>query len=159
MSWTEEEYKEYLKKKGGGVKPSADPKKEICKVEKGIMKKLIIPGELPTLNEIIALAKKGKGVYQPYNDVKQKFNTLIVYECKKQLKGIKFARIFLNITWYYKNKKQDPDNIAVGQKILLDGMVHAEIIENDGWKQIKGFSHNFEVDKENPRVEILISEV
>ena len=124
-----------------------------------MMKKLIIPGELPTLNEIIALAKKGKGAYQPYNEVKQKCNLLIANECKKQLKGIVFNRVFLNITWYCKNKKMDKDNVAMGIKFICDGMVHAKTIENDGWKQVQGFSHNFEVDKENPRIEIVISEV
>lgn len=123
------------------------------------MVELIIPGELPSLNEIISMAKRGKGKYQPYNEMKQKYNTLIAYECKKQLKDATFNKITLYITWYCKNKKQDKDNIAVGLKFILDGMVHARIIENDGWKQVHGFSHKFEVDKDNPRVEITIIEV
>ena len=123
------------------------------------MYKLVIPGELPSLNEIIALSKKGTRNYQPYNQLKQQFNTLIVYQCKKQLNRLKFERISLGITWYCKNKKQDKDNIATGLKFILDGLVNAGIIENDGWKQIDGFSHKFEVDKLNPRVEIKITEI
>ena len=159
MNWTESEYEEYLKKKGGGVKPSIDPKKEKITCKSGTMKKLIIPGELPALNEIIRAAKDGKGSYQPYNKMKKKHMQIIATECKKQLKNIKFNRIHLDITWYCDRKRKDPDNIASGIKFILDTFVNLEIIANDGWKQIKGFSHNFEVDKENPRVEILISEV
>lgn len=123
------------------------------------MDQLIIPGELPSLNQIIDLAKKGNRIYQPYNDVKKQLNIMIMYQCRKQLKGKKFNKVFLHITWFCKNKKQDKDNISVGQKFLFDGMVHAKVIENDGWKNVEGFSHRFEVDKDNPRVEILIEEV
>ena len=124
------------------------------------MDKLVISGELPALNEIIALLKKGKGSYQPYNDIKQQLSIMIMYQCRKQLKGKKFNKVFLHIIWYCKNKKKDKDNIAAGGlKILLDSMVHAKVIENDGWKNVEGFSHKFEVDKSNPRVEILIEEV
>lgn len=64
----------------------------------------------------------------------------------------------IEFNWYCANKKQDPDNIAFQQKFILDGMVKAGLIENDGWKQIRKLAHNFEVDKNNPRVEIILSE-
>lgn len=67
--------------------------------------------------------------------------------------------IDLQITWHRKNRKSDPDNIAGGIKFLLDGMVKAKLIENDGWKQINSIVHKFAVDKENPRVEINIKEL
>jgi len=38
-------------------------------------------------------------------------------------------------------------------------MQQVGIIENDGWSQIAGFEDRFEVDKDNPRVEIEIVEV
>ena len=56
-------------------------------------------------------------------------------------------------------QKRDKDNIIAGQKFVLDGLVAAGIIENDGWKQVGNIFHYFEVDSENPRVEILIEEV
>ena len=34
------------------------------------MIKVTIPGTLPGLNEIIEESKKGKGNWQPYNDIK-----------------------------------------------------------------------------------------
>lgn len=59
-------------------------------------------------------------------------------------------------TWYRKDRRNDPDNIQVGTKYILDSFVKNGIIENDGWKQINSITHKFEVDKDNPRVEIEI---
>lgn len=61
--------------------------------------------------------------------------------------------LFIQFSWYCKNKRKDPDNIA-NKKSILDGMQKAGFIENDGWKQICGFCDRFYVDKENPRVEV-----
>lgn len=60
----------------------------------------------------------------------------------------------LKITWYAKDGRKDKDNIAFAVKYIFDGMVNAGLIENDGWKQIGNWVNIFEVDKENPRVEI-----
>ena len=70
-----------------------------------------------------------------------------------------FEKIDLDITWYCKNKKKDKDNIAAGIKFILDGLVMADAIEDDGWKQVNSFKHSFKVDKLNPRVEVRIREV
>lgn len=60
----------------------------------------------------------------------------------------------LKLTWYAKDRRKDKDNIAFAVKYIFDGMVNAGLIENDGWKQIGNWVNIFEVDKENPRVEI-----
>lgn len=62
--------------------------------------------------------------------------------------------INLKITWYCKNKRKDPDNVAFGVKFILDGMQEARMIENDGFNEIKEIHHHFIVDKEFPRIEI-----
>ena len=40
-----------------------------------------------------------------------------------------------------------------------DGLVGSGVLQGDGWNNIDGFSDTFEVDKENPRVEVRIIEV
>ena len=114
--------------------------------------KLIIPGELPDLNQII---KASKSHYRAYSKLKKENTDLIHYLVKKTPK---MERISLNITWYCKDKRKDKDNISVGIKFILDGLVKAGVIENDGWKQIENFTHRFEVDKKNPRIEIELIE-
>lgn len=68
-------------------------------------------------------------------------------------------KVKLIFTWYCKDQKKDPDNISFAKKYILDGMVDAGVLKNDGWKQIQGFEDRFEVDKDNPRVEVEIREV
>lgn len=57
-------------------------------------------------------------------------------------------------TWYAKDRRTDKDNLAFAKKYIFDAMVNVNLIENDGWKQIGNWKDVFEVDKENPRVEI-----
>ena len=45
------------------------------------------------------------------------------------------------------------------KKFILDAMVLAGFIPNDGQKNIFGFMDNFVVDPKEPRVEITIEEV
>ena len=117
--------------------------------------KLVIPGELPGLNEIIAISKEH---WAKYAEEKHNRTEEIAYLAKSQIKG-KYQKVDLAFTWFCKNKKRDKDNIIAGQKFVLDGLVAAGIIENDGWKQVGNIFHYFKIDRENPRVEILIEEV
>ena len=113
--------------------------------------KLIIPGELPDLNTIIDAAKRGKGRWQPYNELKRESTEAVAWPAKRLPKA---SRVYLVITWYCKDKHKDPDNIAAAVKFIWDGLVAAGVIPNDGWKENAGWENHFEVDKQNPRVEI-----
>ena len=55
----------------------------------------------------------------------------------------KFKWFDITITWMETDRRRDPDNISSGIKFILDAFVHAGIIENDGWKQVKSIKHNF----------------
>lgn len=66
----------------------------------------------------------------------------------------------MKYTWYERNRRRDKDNISsFGRKVIQDGLVKAEIIKNDGWAQIEGFSDEFRVDKKHARVEVEILDV
>ena len=117
--------------------------------------KLIIHGELPGLNEIIEMSKIHWGEYA-------KEKRILTYEiallAKTQIKR-KYQKIDLAFYWYCKNRRRDKDNIIAGQRFVIDGLVQAGVIENDGWEQIGNIFHFFEVDAKNPRVEVIIKEV
>ena len=115
--------------------------------------KITIPGELPDLNTIIEVAKQHYGQYAKL----KKENTESVAWIAKKLPTME--RIKLTCRWYCKDKRKDKDGIATGIKFILDGLVEAGIIANDGWKQIDSFGHEFYVDKQKPRVEVMIEEV
>ena len=117
------------------------------------MYKLIIPGDLPDLNQIIDIAKRHHMKYSSMKKTNTEIVRLYAWQLPKNL-----TRVFVTFKWFCKNKKKDPDNIVVGKKFILDGLVEAKVIPNDGWKQIAGFKDEFEVDKQNPRIEIIIEE-
>lgn len=121
------------------------------------MIKIVIPGELPDLNTIITESKKGRGKWQPYNDIKRENTEKIAWIAKSKIKK-KYEKIDLEITWVCKNRRKDKDNIMAGTKFILDGLVESGAIENDGWKQIGDIQHRYKVDKLNPRVEVIIRE-
>lgn len=116
---------------------------------------IVIPGEMPGMNEMIDAAKKGKRGYQPYATMKKENTEIVTWRAKKVSKK---RRIYLDITWYCRNKKRDPDNIAAAVKFIWDGLVQAGIIGNDGWAENGGWSNKFKIDKNNPRIEIEIKE-
>ena len=120
---------------------------------RGEVVKVTIPGELPDLNKIINTAKTH---WSQYRAMKESNTDLVAWCAKGQEKIDRADFIF---TWYAKDRRTDPDNLAAGQKFILDGLVKAGVLAGDGWKQVRSIYHRFEVDRERPRVEIEIREV
>jgi len=117
-----------------------------------------IPGELPALNEIINMAKQKWS----YKDLKKAETERVAWELTNQ--GAKRLPPFtkpveVTITWYCPNRRKDKDNILAGCKFIFDAMQEVGLIRNDGWNQVARIIPEFDVDKENPRVEIEIEEV
>ena len=49
------------------------------------------------------------------------------------------------------------DNISgFGRKVIFDALQNMGILKNDGWKQIKSITEYWEVDKKNPRIEVIL---
>ncbi len=126
---------------------------------------LVIKGRMPNLNdclhgERIAIRKNGKFTTKG-NVLKQEYQRKVVAEVRRQLMGIHIEKpVEIKYTYFEPNKKRDLDNIsAFAHKVIQDGLVKGGLLANDGWKNIVGFSDDFYVDKDNPRIEILIREV
>ena len=127
--------------------------------------KLIISGTLPNLNDYLKAERqtfrKGGSFTTKGNELKHDTQDLIIWEIRRQLKGLHINKqVDLHYTHYEPNEKRDKDNIAsFFMKVFQDSLVLSEVLQNDGWKNIRGFSHNFEIDKDNPRIEVNIVEV
>lgn len=113
---------------------------------------LFIPGPLPGMNDFISTGSRFR-----YNTHKKRWAVIIQAEVRAvRLKPVKRARF----SWYWKerNKQRDPDNfIAIGKKFVLDALVAAGVLENDGWSQIAGFEDYWEVS-ETPGVLVVIDD-
>lgn len=120
--------------------------------------KLIIPGKLPGLNDYIAAerANRHKGAKMKRNN-----GNIVALSIRRCLKGVSIDRpVFMKYTWIEPNRRRDKDNISsFGRKVIQDALVNAAILKGDGWRHIDGFSDRFKVDKENPRIEVIIKEI
>lgn len=114
--------------------------------------KIEIDGTFPGLNDFI---KANRANIYLANKMKQEETDRAAW----MFKGYKFEKVFIKFNWYEKNKKRDKDNIAFAKKFILDGMVKAGALQNDGWKNVEGFADNFFIDRENPHVEVEIIEL
>ena len=104
----------------------------------------------PSINEYI-----GKTNIWEYQRAKKKIHQAV----KMCTIGInpRYKKCKMKITYYFKsNIRHDPSNY---DKMLLDGLVEANIIEDDNYNVIQEFSTMGKVDKGNPRTEIEIMEV
>jgi len=117
------------------------------------MQKLVINFKLPTMNEIIAMAKVHP---LKYAQCKKKYTSVIALLARQQLKPITEYPIKIEFHWYPKNLRTDCDNLSSGKKYILDGLVKAGILKNDNYKYFSEFRDIFKVDSKNARVEVMI---
>lgn len=122
------------------------------------MNTLIINGDLPSLNEytIANRSKYGKVIG---NQVKRDAEQLIgLYIKAQKLTDVHYTMpVRIDFRWYMGNAKKDPDNVCFAKKFILDALVRNGVLENDNYSHIKGFTDEFYVDRENPRIEVDIT--
>lgn len=120
--------------------------------------KLIIPGKLPNLNDYIAAERTNR-----HKGAKMKTGSgnIVAAAIGQCLRGVRIEKpVEMHYFWYEPNKRRDKDNVSsFGRKVIQDSLVDAGILKDDGWKHVVGFSDRFEVDRENPRIEVLIKEI
>jgi hypothetical protein len=121
------------------------------------MSEFFIPGPLPGLNEMIGQAKGCGGRGARYARIKDRWTqTCALHALAAGLKPM--ARVRLGFRWVERNRQRNPDNIACAHKYILDGLVTAKVLANDGWSQVAGWSDSFEVG-ERPGVWVTLAAV
>ena len=120
------------------------------------MQTLIIYGKLPNLNEYTRACRTNKFAGAKMKSDAEKIISLHI---RQQLQGIAFENaVKLSFRWYESNKRRDLDNVCFAKKFILDALVSNGIIIADGWQGVVGFTDNFFIDKEKPRIEVDIQE-
>ena len=119
---------------------------------------LTVPGMLNNLNDYIAAerAHRQKGA-----KMKASNGDIVAVAISQCLRGVRIERpVFMKYLWVEPNRRRDLDNISsFGRKVIQDSLVDAGVLKDDAWKYVVGFSDSFEVDADNPRIEVLIREV
>lgn len=115
---------------------------------------LIIDGRLPNLNDYTKACRTSPVVG---NKMKQEQEEHIADFILEQLNGVHFyGKVYLHFRWIEANRNRDLDNICFAKKFILDALKKTGVIKNDGWKDVYGFTDEFDVDAFNPRVEVVI---
>ena len=112
---------------------------------------ITIPGELPSLNAVLAGAKRH---WSSYAALKKAQTNKVRWIAQGQLTPVD-GPVDLVFRWTTKNRKVDPDNTSHGAKYIIDGLVAAKILPDDSRKTIRSLTHHFpDPDPKSPRVEI-----
>lgn len=120
-----------------------------------MIQKLRIEGRLPSMNDVIKANRSNKFAG---NTLKQKATNEVALAAKQQKLKSFTKKINLEFIWHCKDRRRDKDNIMSAQKFILDGLQKADVIKNDGWKEIGEIKHQFEIDK-NEGVVVYMAEV
>jgi len=112
--------------------------------------KIVINTIPPTINKYI-----GRTNIWEYQADKKKIHNLI----RLSTIGLnpRYEKVKMKVTYYFKDKRRhDPSNY---DKMLLDGLVEANIIKDDNYDVIQEFTTIGRYDKNNPRTEIELEEI
>ena len=118
---------------------------------------LTIGGSLPGLNEYTKANRTNMHVGA---QMKKQTEAKITSFIHQQLAGVEtVTKCRIRFVWVEKDRRRDLDNVSFGKKFLLDSLVKNKILKGDGWSCVTGFTDEFKVDKERPRIEVYIEEV
>lgn len=120
-------------------------------------KKFIIHGYLDGLNEYTNANRTNRYGGARIKRINQDRCGLAIREYLKTWRTEK--PVDVKVVWYEANRKRDPDNVFFGIKFILDALVERGTIPNDSQKYVRSIAHFLCVDREDPRVEVEITEV
>ena len=120
--------------------------------------KFVILGRLDALNEYTSANRRN---YHVGGKMKRDNEETIIWSIRQQLRDLHITSpVIIHYTFYELNKQRDKDNIlSCAMKFIQDSLVKTKVLKNDGWKEIENFTHEFRVDKNNPRIEVILEEV
>jgi Holliday junction resolvase RusA-like endonuclease len=116
---------------------------------------LFISGEFMQLNDYI---RTERGNRFAAADIKESETARAESACDG-VPTLSAYPVDITFHWYREDRRTDPDNIAFASKFILDGMVKAGVLKDDGMHEIRSITHLFTVNKACPGVEITVKSV
>ncbi len=116
----------------------------------------IIPGKLKSLNELLDAPNR-----RTANGIKSRQQMICYAAIKQSLPGLHIKKpVRLHYCYHETDRRRDLDNIAgFAHKVIQDALVKARVLENDGWRNVVGFSDEFQCDRKDPHIIVRIEEV
>ena len=117
--------------------------------------KLIIPGRLPCLNDLIAANRRNRYAGAKLKkDTQKQIEIALMAQTKKRFDGM----VSVEILFYEPDRRRDEDNVLSGMKFIFDAMQAVSLIENDNPSHLHIAHTEVFTDRENPRIEIEVNE-
>lgn len=108
----------------------------------------------PGLNEY---TRKNRANWRAGKNMKEKYTQMVAWEAKGQHLSAWHKPVKILFSWYEEDNRRDLDNIFSAKKFILDGLVEAGVIPDDGQKYVRGLRDEIFIDPRAPRVEIEIT--
>ena len=120
------------------------------------MPHFVIAGRFGSYNEYIDKCRRN-----PFEGAKMKrVDMEHTAWCMDEVASLHFDRVILHYRFFEPNRKRDKDNIfGYANKVILDALQYMSVIDNDGWKEVENFTHDFFIDADYPRIEVYIEDV
>src|SRR3990167_3110119 len=109
------------------------------------MTRIWIPGRFPGLNELLALRRTRPGAAHHvdlYSARKRQWCNAVAWTAKAaRLPAVTCAQ-WVGCAWIDDARRVDLDNRAAGGgKLILDGLVLAGVLPDDGWRYVRHLEH------------------
>ena len=113
------------------------------------------------LNELLAGRMYDYRTKKYHNRVKSDNDKVCRLAIQKYMRGVKIDKpIRCTYMFYAGDKRHDRGNLACAvEKSFLDALQEMKVIKNDGFDNVLDSTFHTEVDKFNPRIEVIIEEV
>ena len=113
------------------------------------------------LNELLNGRMYNPRTKKYQNPVKAENDQVCIKAIKKYMPKVTINRpIKCTFFIYAQDKRHDRGNLACAcEKSFLDALQQAGVIGNDGWNFVQDSIFHTELDRKNPRVEVLIQTV
>lgn len=120
--------------------------------------KFVIPGRLEGLNNYTAANRTNphKG-----GKVKRDNEDHVIWCIRQQLRDVHIEKpVLIYYRFYEKDRRRDGDNIlSCAAKFVQDSLTKTHVLAEDNRSCIPHFYHDVFVDKQNPRIEVTITEL
>ena len=98
-----------------------------------------------------------------YNPVKEENDKICIWAIRshKTLRNTKIEKpIVIHYKVYWADKRMDRMNIlSAFDKSFQDALQKVGVIKNDGWNDVINITPDFGIDKQDPRIEVIIEEL
>lgn len=120
---------------------------------------LKIPGRLDGLNSYTAANRTN---HRRGGRMKRSNENIVIWCIREQLRGVHIINtpILIYYRFFEKDMRRDGDNIlSCAAKFIQDSLIKTKVISDDNRRCVPHFYHDVFVDKENPRIEVIITEL